>query len=126
MANTLGDNTLDNGLNAIKNNSDKVYICSADPTTYTEATSTYALGNNNFGAGSVAGAPAAHSPNGRQITVNAITAGSITATGTATKWAVVTSGSTRLDANGSLSASQGVTNGNTFTLAAFVIAIPNQ
>ena len=54
------------------------------------------------------------------------TDGAVTASGNAAKWAVVDSVNSRLLANGSLSVSQPVTSGNTFTLAAFNIRIPNQ
>lgn len=122
----LNDNTLDNGLAALKSAADKVYICSAEPANYTEATSTYALGNKNWGAGSVfPAAIAAGSPSGRKLTTAAITNGSVTATATATHWSVVTSGSTRLEVAQSLSASQAVTNGNTFSLAAADVRLPN-
>jgi len=50
----------------------------------------------------------------------------VTATGTATGWAVVDSVNTRLLVNGGLSASQAVTTGNTFTLGAFDVRLPNQ
>lgn len=126
MANVVGDYPLDNGLISIKNLADKIFICSQDPLTYTDATSTYALGNKNFGAGGAFGAPGAGSPNGRQIASTAITDGSVTGTGTAAKWAVVDSANSRLLANGTLSASQAVTAGNTFTLASFLIRLPNQ
>lgn len=126
MANVLADRVLDLGLNVLDTEATHIYICSADPTTYTEATSTYALGNKNFGAGNAFGAPAAGSPNGRKVTSVAITDGSVTGTGTAAKWAVTDNTNSRLLANGSLSASQAVTSGNTFTLAAFDIRIPNQ
>ena len=55
MANVVGDYALDNGLNAIHTYADKIYICSQDPLTFTDATSTYALGNNNFGVGNAFG-----------------------------------------------------------------------
>src|SRR5262245_49846176 len=126
MANVVGDYVLDNGLGALDTLGSHIYICSSDPTTYTEATSTFALGNKNFGAGAAVGAPAAGSPNGRKVTTTAITDGNVTGTGTAAKWAIVDSASSRLLANGSLSASQSVTSGNTFTLAAFDIRLPNQ
>jgi len=126
MANVVGDYALDNGLNAVKNLADKIYICTNDPLTFVDATSTYALGNKNFGAGGCFGAPGAGSPNGRVIASTQITDGSITATGTAAKWAVVDSANSRLLANGSLAASQAVTAGNTFTLASFNIRLPNQ
>lgn len=126
MANILQDRVLDLGLNVLDTEATHIYVVSADPTTYTEATSTYALGNKNFGAGAAFGSPAAGSPNGRKVDSVAITDGSITATGTATGWAVTDNTNTRLLANGDLSSSQSVTNGNTFTLGSFEIRIPNQ
>lgn len=125
MAQFLGDYVCDNGLSAIDTLADKIYICSALPTTYTGATSTVALGNNNFGsAGAAFGAPAAGSPDGRKVSSVAITAGSITATGTATHWAVVDSANSRLLAANVLASSQSVTSGNPFTLPSFDIRIP--
>lgn len=123
---TLDNNTLDNGLAALKAAATHVYICSADPATYTAATSTNALGNKAWGAGLVyPAAIAAGSPSGRQLVSAAITDGSVTATGTATHSAVVTSTATRLEAAQALSASQAVTSGNVFTLGAQTIRLPN-
>jgi hypothetical protein len=121
---TVQDRVLDLGLNVLDTEATHIYICSAEPTTYTAATSTNALGNKNFGAGGVAGAPAAGSPNGRKVTTVAVTDGSITATGTAAAWAIVDSANSRLLATGVLSATQAVTSGNTFTLPAFDIRLP--
>ena len=126
MASVVGDYVLDNGLQALDVLASHIYICSQDPTTYTEATSTYALGNKNFGAGVAVGAPAAGSPNGRKVTTVAITDGVVTGTGTASKWAIVDSANSRLLCNGALSAGQAVTSGNTFSLGAFDIRLPNQ
>src|SRR5262245_11446684 len=126
MASVVGDYVLDNGLSALDALADKIYICSQDPTTFTEAASTYALGNKAFGAGAAVGAPAAATPNGRKVTTAAITDGNVTGTGTAAKWAIVDSVNSRLLCNGALSASQAVTSGNTFTLGAFDIRLPNQ
>lgn len=126
MANVVGDYGLDNGLIGIRTLADKIYLCSQDPLTYTDAVSTYALANNVFGAGNAFGAPAVGAPNGRQITSVAITAGTVTGTGTATKYAVVDSVNSRLLANGSLASGQAVTAGNQFTLAPFNIRLPNQ
>ncbi|MDI6770104.1 MAG: hypothetical protein QMD04_10585, partial [Anaerolineales bacterium] len=63
-------------------------------------------------------------PSGRKVTVPSISDGAVTATGTATHYAVVDTANSRLLATGALSASQVVTNGNTFTLTAFDIGIP--
>ena len=125
MAHTLGSYVLDNGLNYLDTGATSLYICSQDPTTYTEATSTYALGHKTFTAGAAFGSPADATPNGRQVTSTAISDGSITANGTAAAWAVVDA-SSRLLANGGLAATQTVTSGNTFVLPAFNIRIPNQ
>lgn len=123
----LSNNTLDNGLASLKSGADKIYICSAEPATYTEATSTYALGNKNFGAGSVfPSAIATASPNGRKLSTAAVTDGTVTADGTASHWAIVASGSSRLDATSSLSSSQSVTSGNQFTLPSYDVRMPNQ
>lgn len=127
MANLVQDRVLDLGLNVLDTEADRLDICSADPTTYTEATSTFSLGNKDTGAaGTLFGAPAAGTPNGRKVTTVPITDGAVTATGTATKWGVTDVGNTRLLANGSLAAGQAVTSGNTFQLGAFDIRIPNQ
>ena len=126
MANVVGDYALDNGLNAIHSLADKLFICSQDPLTFTDATSTYALGNNNFGVGNVFAAPVAGVPNGRQIASAVITGGLVTASGNAAKWAIVDSVNSRLLANGSLLTIQPVVSGNMFTLASFTIRLPNQ
>lgn len=122
----LNDNTLDNGLSALKAAADRVYICSAEPATYTAATSTNALGNKSVAAGAVyPAAIAAGAPSGRQITSLTISDGSVTANGTATHSAVVTSGSSRLEVAQALSASQVVASGNIFTLTGQTVRLPN-
>lgn len=126
MANVIQDRVLDLGLNVLDTESTHLYITSADATTYLEASSTYALGSKNWTAGAVFGAPAAGAPNGRKVTAAAITDGSVSANGTATKWAVTDNTNSRLNVNGSLAASQVVTSGNTFTLGAFDVRLPNQ
>jgi hypothetical protein len=117
----LHDRVYDYGLSVLDTEADRLYICSQEPTTYTEATSTYALGNKT---GISIGAPGARTGGGRKVTVAQITDGSVTATGTATHYAIVDSANSRLLAANNLAASQVVTSGNTFTLAAFDIGIP--
>jgi hypothetical protein len=119
----LNDRVFDNGLTILDTEANRLDICSSEPTTYTAATSTASLGNKSLGAGDI-GAPAAGSPNGRQVTVSALTAGSVTATGTATHYAITDTGNSRLLATGALTASQAVTNGNTFSTSSFTIRIP--
>src|SRR5262252_8557968 len=107
---------LDNGLSSFKSNADKIYINSQEPTDFTGATSTYALGNKNFGAGAALTGPANGSPNGRKVTTVAVTDGAVSGSGTAANWSIVDSVNSRLLASGNLSASQVVTSGNIFTL----------
>lgn len=118
----IADYVLDSALSKLDTEADKLYICSAEPTTYTQAITTYALGVKTSLS---VGAPADRSPNGRKVTVAAITDGSVTGTGTASHWAIVDSVNSRLLAANALSASQSVTSGNTFTLAAFDIGLPD-
>ena len=120
----IADRVLDLGLNVLDTEATHIYVTSAEATTFTDATTTLALGNKNFGAGGCFGAPAARTPSGRKVASTAITDGSITASGTATHWAVVDSANSRLLATGALASSQAVSSGNTFTLASFDIGIP--
>lgn len=118
----LNDYIMDNGLTKLDTEGDRLDICSQEPATYAEATSTYTLGNKTSLS---IGAPADRTPSGRKVTIAAITDGSVTGTNTATHWAIVDVSESRLLATGALSAPQAVTSGNTFTLAAFDIGIPD-
>lgn len=122
----LEDRVLDLGLNVLDTEATHLYLDSAEPATYTAATSTNALGNNNFGAGAVFGAPAAGTPNGRQVASAAVAAGSITANGTAAFVSATDNTNTRLLSVNALSATQVVTSGNTWSMASFINRIPNQ
>ncbi len=122
----LSDRVLDNGLTTLDTEATHLYLCTQEPTTYAEASSTYAKGNKNFGAGAAFGSPAAGSPNGRKVTAAAITDGTVTGTGTVTHYGITDNANSRLLAAGALASSQGVTSGNSFSLPAFDIRIPNQ
>ena len=111
---------MDSGLSYLTTNGTRVDICSTEPTTYTQATTTYTLGYGTTTTGS----PATRSPSGRKVTVAAISGASVTGTNTAAYWALSYPSGTALLATGNLSASQSVTSGNTFSLAAFDIGIP--
>lgn len=122
----LENRVLDNGLSDLNANATNVYLCSTEPTSYTEASSTYKLASASNGAGFTAplfGAPAAHSPNGRQVTSAAVAAAAVTATGTAA-WVAYTTAAA-LQAVLSMT-SQALTSGNTWSQAATTIAIPAQ
>jgi hypothetical protein len=124
MVAQLEDRVIDLGLNVLDTESAFVSICAAEPTTIAIASTSGLLGFKSFGAGGVFGAPAAGTPNGRQVASALVTDGTITTSGTAAWWAVYAAGT--LHAHGSLAATQVVTAGNTFSLASFVIRVPNQ
>src|SRR5262245_36194718 len=120
----LSSRVLDNGLATFQSEADKLYICNAQPTTFTEATSTFALGNKNWGAGNVLTGPSNAGSTGRKVTVVAITDGVETASGTATWWAIVDSANSRLLASDALDSSQSISGSVSFTLPTFDIKIP--
>jgi hypothetical protein len=115
----INDEVFDQGLDYADTNGTRIDICSQEPTTYAQATSTYTLGNKT---GLNTGATQNGATDGRRVVVPAITDGTVTGTGTATHWAL-TDGSGVLIATGALSSSQAVTSGNTFTLDAISITI---
>ena len=119
---TLNDRVFDNGLTLLDTEANKITVTSQESTTYASANSTHALGAST--SLSIA-APADRSGGGRKVTVAAISDGAVSATGTATHYAIIDTSNTRLLVTGSLTASQAVTNGNTFTLASFDIGIPD-
>jgi hypothetical protein len=116
---SLSTDVLDGALNVLVNATSTIlHITSAEASSYANVASV-TLGNKTS---PTIGAPGARSPSGRKITVSAITNGSVTGTGTAAYYAIVDS--SRLLATGSLTSSQVVTSGNTFTTTAFDIGIP--
>jgi hypothetical protein len=115
---------LDNGLVALKNVATHIYICSQEPVDFTTATTTYALGNKNWGAGAALTGPVDRTPNGRKVTTNAVTDGNVTGSGNAARWAIVDAVNSRLLVDNDLAASQPVTAGNVFSLPAFDFGIP--
>lgn len=119
----IHDTALDALLNDIDSNGETLHICSTEPTNYTEATTTYDLGNK---ASVTINAPTDRGGGGREIVIPAISDGSVTGDGTAGYWAIVKDSATsRLLAAGALASSQGVSNGNTFTLTQFTIGVPD-
>lgn len=119
---TLGDRVFDAGLSSLDTEANAIHITSQEAADYTGATSTYTLGNS---ASLSIGAPQDRTGGGREVVVAAISDGSVTGTGTATHYAIVDTVNLRLLATGSLSASQSVTSGNTFTLSSVTIGIPD-
>lgn len=122
MANFLHDDVFDSGLSQLTSLTENLYVCSSQPTTYAEAQTTYKLGTK---ATPTVSSPADRSGGGREVTVSAITDGTVNTTGTAAYWALTDNSASKLLATGPLSASQSVTSGNPFTLTSFKIGIPD-
>jgi hypothetical protein len=119
---TVADRVLDNGLTVLDTEASRVDITSQEATTYAEATSTHTLGNTTSISIS---APADRTGGGRKVTLSAVSGASVTGTGTATHYAITDVSNTRLLVTGSLTASQSVTSGNTFSLDALDVGIPD-
>lgn len=118
----INDRALDAALAIFDTEANQLNICSQEPATFTEATSTYRLGTKtSFTIGS----PTDRSPSGRRVTTAAITDGTVNTTGTASHYGIVDTVNSRLLGASSLSATQSVTSGNTFSLGAFDIGIPD-
>lgn len=120
----LDNRVYDLGLNVLDTEANALYITNAEADTYTEAVTTFALGVAAAGNYPGIGAPAAGTPNGRQVTVGAVTNGQVTANGLASHYAIVDTVNSRILAAGPLAATQTVTSGNVFTLPAFTVRIP--
>ena len=119
---TIADKVLDDGLNTLTNDANRVDITSQEATSYTDATSTSTLGNTTS---ITISSPADRTGGGRKVTLSAISGGSVTGTGTATHYSISDTTNSILLVTGSLTASQSVTSGNTFSLEALDVGIPD-
>ena len=118
---TLDNRVLDNGLTVLDTEANAIHITSAEATSYANVASV-TLGNSTSLS---IGAPQDRAGGGREVVVAAITDGSVTGTGTATHYAIVDTVNSRLLATSTLTASQSVTSGNTFTLSSVAVGIPD-
>lgn len=119
---SLHDDVFDNGLSAIDDNTENLYILSADPGLTWANIASYGLGSK---ATPAIAAPSDKAGGGREVVVSAISDGSVTGTGTASHFALTDDSATKILASGALASSQAVTSGNTFTLTEFAIGIPD-
>lgn len=115
----ITDNAFDAALAYISTNGTSLHILSQAPTVYADV-ATYTLGNATPGYTG----PADGDISGRKITVNAVSSGSVTGSGTASHVAI-TNGTNEIILWQALSASQVVSSGNTFSLTAFAITFPD-
>lgn len=94
MARSLSDTVYDQALNYIKNNCDKMILCSAQPTTYAEAVTTYALADVTMTSSDYTVSNGDVS--GRKVRAAAKTSVTVDAGGTGTHIAHVKTGDTTL------------------------------
>jgi hypothetical protein len=130
MVANISQNTVDAALNYLVTNSDKIVICSAEPTSYAEATSTYKLGEALNAAGWTGGAGAftgtIAGTTTRTIATRVISGAAVSGTGTATWAAIVkTTATTELLVVMDMT-DQAVTSGNTWGAASVNVGIPRQ
>lgn len=116
----IADNPLDAALNYIKNNTENLYICSAEPTTFLEASSTYKLGVK---ASPAFVGPAAGDVSGRKITVSAVTDGVVSADGSAAYLALTDDSLSELLYVKLLDVARTISGETVFTVTAFDIGI---
>ena len=108
----LADTAIDGGPDYIVANVANVHLCSQEPTTYTEAVTTYTLGNKTLGVTKGPGAT-----DGRAVTMAAFTDGTQTGAGTATHYAW-TDGAGELIYTAALAAGVPLTGTGVFPLSA--------
>jgi hypothetical protein len=117
MAKSIHDDVLDAALNYIKNNATRICVDNAEPTTYTQAITTYKLAIKTISSGDFTG-PVNGDTNGRKITSNQQTGITVDTTGTATHVALADSANSKLLLVTTCT-SQSLTQGNTVTIPAF-------
>jgi len=122
MADFLHSDVYDNGLAPLTTLVENLYICNALPSTFAEASATFKLGTK--AAPGITGPTNRAAGGGREVTVGAITDGTVDTTGTASHYALCDNSASKLLAAGDLAATQGVTSGNPFTLTSFKVGIP--
>lgn len=125
MVAQIDNAALDQALTAINNIATAVYVCNAEPTTFALATTAgaNALGSKSFTAGTMFGAPGPGGGATRSIVTARINGASVSNSGTASWWAVVSN--TTLLAHGALAANVAVTAGIFFDLGPVTLTIPN-
>ncbi len=99
----------------------KILLCSNNPTTYTEATSTFLIGTKDLGIGNVLSSGPSADANGMKVTIAAVTSGIVNNNGTPLCWAIVDDANTRLLAKGPLLSTIPLTTALVWGLDAFIL-----
>lgn len=102
----LHDDVIDNGPQYIKDNCDKVVLCSAEPTTYAEANATYALAD--VATTSTDFTVQNGTTSGRRVSMAAKSGVTVDTPGTATHTAYLDTGASKLLGREALDSSQAI------------------
>jgi hypothetical protein len=121
MAKSVHNDVLDAALNLVKTNGTRLCVCGTEPTTHTEALTTYMLAIKTISSTDYTG-PADGDVSGRKVTVNAAAGVSVTNSGTAQHVAIVDFANNKL-LYVKTCTSQVLTAGNTVTVPAWDIEI---
>lgn len=119
----IHDDVRDNGLSQIDSLTENLYLCSAEPTTFAQASSTYKLGTK---AAPTIGVPEDGDTSGRKVVISAVTDGVVNTAGDATHWALTDDSGSKLLAAGALAATVALITGSPFTTTEFAITLPDQ
>jgi hypothetical protein len=122
MAAHISDGNLDAALTRIKTNVENLYICSQQPTTFLQASSTYKLGTK---AAPSTGTIADGDVSGRKLPINAVTDGVVNTAGTATWKALCDDSVSELLVAQELNAPKAIVTGSPFTLTAWDVELPD-
>jgi hypothetical protein len=114
----IGNRVYDNGLGVLQTETTHFVLCSALPGTFTEANVTYKLASK---AAPTVSAPAAGSPDGRQVTVSPFVGGACSADGTAGYYACIDATNSRLLWSGELVTPRTTVNGDPFSLSNTIV-----
>lgn len=120
MAKSVHNDVIDAALNYIKNNATRICVCNAEPTTYTQAETTYMLVIKTITSADFTG-PADGDTNGRKVTSNQHSTVTITNSGTASHIAFTVNGSKLLFVT--TCSNQSLTATNTVTIPSWDIEI---
>lgn len=121
MPDILGDNVFDDGLQYIIDNCENLYVCSSQPTTFTEASVTYKLGTK--ATPSISG-PSAGTVSGRKVTIAPFSDGVVDAAGNAAWFALTDDSLSILLVSGNLASVQALVTGSPFSLTAIEVELP--
>ena len=120
---SYSDYVLDGSLARVQE-ADQFHVCSQEPTTYAQATTTYDGTANKYSVGVKTSptitAAADRTGGGREVEISVFSDGVINATATATHFALVDSANSRLLLTGNLTESQAATQGNPLSISAAI------